>query len=129
MKRKINCDIALFSIGGLSYALIEILWRKYTHWTMVITSGICFVILYRIFSKVSNIALWKKCILGSSIITVIEFIAGCIINLWCKLNVWDYSGIPINLCGQVCALYSVLWGFLTIPIVSICNIIRKKLKF
>ncbi len=129
MKRKINCDLALFSIGGLGYALIEILWRKYTHWTMMITGGICFVILYRIFSKLVNISLWKKCFIGSGLITVIEFISGCIINIWLKLNVWDYSSIPINIYGQICPLYSILWGLLTIPIVFICNIINRKLKF
>lgn len=128
MKRKINCNIALFSIGGFSYAIIEILWRKYTHWTMIITGGICFLVLYRLFKKLVNISLWKKCFIGSGVITSIEFIAGCVINLWCKMNVWDYSKIPINLLGQVCALYSILWGFLTVPIVGICNIINKKFK-
>lgn len=129
MKRKLECDIALFAIGGIAYGLIEILWRKYTHWTMLITGGVCFVVLYRLFTKVVNAALWQKCIIGSGVITAIELVAGCIINIWGKMNVWDYSSMPINLCGQICALYSVLWGLLSIPIVAICNIIKKKLDF
>lgn len=129
MKRKINCDIILFIFGGLGYGLIEILWRKYTHWTMIITGGVCFVVLYRLFSKIIDVALWKKCLLGSGVITIIEFISGCIVNLWYKMNVWDYSAIPGNLFGQVCMLYSFLWGLLTIPIVGICNVINRKLKF
>lgn len=128
MRKRINLDITLFTVGGLGYGLIEILWRKYTHWTMIITGGICFVVLYRMFSKIIDIALWKKCILGSSVITVIEFISGCIVNLWLKLNVWDYSAMPVNLFGQVCVLYSFLWGLLTVPIVGICNLINRKIK-
>ena len=30
------------------------------------------------------------------------------------MNVWDYSGFPLNIMGQVCLLYSVLWGLLSI---------------
>lgn len=34
--------IFLFVVGGLLYAVIEILWRGYTHWTMAILGGMCF---------------------------------------------------------------------------------------
>lgn len=129
MKRKIKCNFVLFSFGGISYGLIEIIWRKYTHWSMVLTGGFCFMVLYRIFKKISDIALWQKCVIGSSVITSVEFVVGCIVNIWGKLNVWDYSKMPANFCGQICLLYSALWGFLTIPIVSICTAIRKKYNF
>lgn len=129
MKRKINCNIALFSFGGLTYGLIEILWRRYTHWSMILTGGLCFTVLYRIFKKLTNIAMWKKCFIGSSVITTVELAVGCIVNLWGKLNVWDYSNLPANFCGQICLYYSTLWGFLTIPISAICKVIQKKFNF
>ena len=129
MKNNTKENFALFSIGGVSYGIIEILWRRYTHWSMVITGGICFMLLYRIFKKLVHIALWKKCIIGSSLITSAEFVTGCVVNLWGKLNVWDYSQLPANFLGQICLYYSFLWGLLTIPIVAICTLIRKKLKY
>lgn len=41
-------DAEIFAIGGLSYGAIEIMWRHYTHWTMVITGGVCFYTLYKL---------------------------------------------------------------------------------
>ena len=35
--------IVLFSIGAMGYGLIEILWRGYTHWSMLTAGGICFM--------------------------------------------------------------------------------------
>ncbi len=26
--------------------MVEILWRGYTHWTMTLTGGVCFLVLY-----------------------------------------------------------------------------------
>ena len=129
MKNTVKGNITLFSIGGVSYGVIELIWRRYTHWTMVITGGVCFVLLYRIFKKLVHIALWKKCIIGSSLITFIEFISGCIVNLWGKLEVWDYSDMPANFLGQICLYYSILWGLLTIPIAAVCKMIRKMLRY
>ncbi len=117
--------LLLFLIGGFSYGLIEILWRRYTHWSMVITGGFCFTALFRCFTKFNKLPLYKKCIIGSTIITVIEFAVGCIVNIWLKLKVWDYSCRPLNLCGQVCLLYSSLWGLLCIPVNYICHALCK----
>ena len=35
----------LFAIGGSIYISLEIFWRGYSHWTMGILGGICFIIL------------------------------------------------------------------------------------
>ena len=34
---------------------------------------------------------------------------GCIVNLWLGWDVWDYSGMPGNILGQVCPRYFLLW--------------------
>ena len=126
MKKRLKNDIAIFTIGGLSYALIEILWRGYTHWTMIITGGICFLVLFRVFSRITHAKLWQKCAAGAAIITAIEFAAGCIVNLWLQMDVWDYSFLPLNLFGQVCLLYTFLWALLCI-ILSLGNGIQPAL--
>jgi len=121
MLKRVKEDTMLFSVGGLAYGAIELLWRHKTHWTMIITGGICFIALFRIFLKLKNIRTIFKCIIGSGVITAIEFLVGCIVNLQFKMNVWDYSGIPLNLLGQICPVYSLLWGVLTLPILFACN--------
>lgn len=35
----------LYAIGGFIYVFLEILWRGYSHWTMWLLGGICFVAL------------------------------------------------------------------------------------
>lgn len=121
-------NIKLFLFGGFSYGALEILWRRKTHWSMVITGGACFLSIFKVFTKFENMHLFKKCCLGSCIITVLEFLCGCIVNIKMKLNVWDYSKAKLNILGQVCPFYSMLWGFLCIPLNSICKRIKKKEK-
>ena len=121
----IKWDMLVFLIGGVTYAMIEIMWRGNTHWTMVLLGGLCFLTLYKLFGYMSNYSLMEKCVLGAIVITALEFVVGCIVNLIFHMNVWNYSRMPLNLSGQICILYSTLWGFLCIPINFIANKIRK----
>lgn len=119
-------NIFLFTFGGIVYGLIEILWRGRTHWSMLLTGGAGFLSLYKIFGRMKDASLFKKCAIGSSVITACEFVSGCIFNLWLKMKVWDYSKLPFNFKGQICALYSFLWGLLCIPINVVCKELRTK---
>jgi uncharacterized membrane protein len=105
----------VYMIGAVSYSVLEILWRGFTHWTMAITGGICFLIFHVANIRITRLRLWGRCLVGCIIITIIEFLAGCTINKILHLNVWDYSGYPFNLWGQICLGYSALWFFLGIP--------------
>lgn len=124
--KRLKGDCILFSIGGIGYALLEILWRRKTHWTMAVTGGTVFVSLYRFYKRFANMKLPLKCISGSLIITIMEFFCGCIVNIKFKLNVWDYSNCRFNIKGQICPFYSMLWAFLCIPISKLCGILCKK---
>ena len=126
--KKLKENSVLFSFGGLTYGIIEILWRRYTHWSMIITGGVCFLLLFRIFNKAQRLTLLKKCLIGSAVITSIEFVVGVVVNIILKMDVWDYSSMPFNLWGQVCPLYSPLWGILTIPISYLCGKMKKVVK-
>lgn len=121
----IKWDMVVFLIGGVTYAMIEIMWRGNTHWTMVLLGGLCFLTLYKLFGYMSNYSLLEKCVLGAIVITALEFVVGCIVNLVFHMNVWNYSRMPLNLSGQICILYSTLWGFLCIPINFIADKIKK----
>lgn len=128
MKKFFGCNFLLFSVGGVLYGFVEILWRSYTHWSMILTGGTCFALLYRIFQKVKLCSLWLKCIIGSTVITAIELLAGYLFNIKMKMKIWDYSRQPLNFHGQICPLYSFLWGILTLPIVGLCSFINRQFK-
>ena len=103
-------EIILGLLGGLIYIGIELLWRGYSHWTMFVLGGICFVILGWINEIIPwDMLLWKQVAIGTMVITGLEFITGCIVNICLEWNVWDYSNMPFNVLGQVCLLYIFLW--------------------
>ena len=104
-------EILLFLIGGRLYTWIEILWRGYTHWTMILLGGLCFVIMGLLNEHIFpwKLSLAAQSLISAAVITFIEFITGCVVNLWLGWNVWDYSGLPFNLLGQICLYYFLLW--------------------
>lgn len=117
--------LILFLFGGVSYLLIEMLWRGYSHWSMFILGGVCFLLIGLINEYFpSDIPLLPQAVLGSFIITLFEFCAGCVLNLYLKLDVWDYYDMPYNILGQICLPYSVLWLFLSIVCVIADDYIR-----
>jgi len=108
--------LMIFLIGGVGYASMEKLFRGFTHWSMFFAGGIVLVILYYVNSKNENAPLWQKCLVGALIITTVELVIGCVVNLWLGWNVWDYSAYPFNFMGQICLAFTVLWFFLCIPL-------------
>ena len=112
-------------IGSIIYMSLEILWRGYTHWTMGVLGGICFICL----GLINELLSWEtplvlQMFIGSVIITILEFITGCIVNLWLGWNVWDYSNLPLNLLGQICLPFSILWYFISAIGIIIDDYIR-----
>ena len=120
--------VMLFSIGAFGYGLLEILWRGYTHWSMLTAGGICFISFAAIGERLKNTRLIVKALIGGGIVTAIEFIFGIIFNIILKKNVWDYSKMPFNIGGQVCMLYSFLWAILSLFCIPFACFISKKLK-
>lgn len=104
----------LFSLGGIFYLLIELLWRGHSHWTMFILGGSCFLALGLLNEFYDySIPLILQMFFGSIIITLFEFITGCIVNLYLGMNVWSYADLPYNILGQICLPYMILWFFLS----------------
>ena len=119
-------NIVIFLFGGAVYSLIEVLFRGFTHWSMTVTGGLCLLIMFRHFTAKPHEPLFMKCLFGAVTITVLEFIAGCIVNLWLGWGVWDYSGMMFNLFGQICLPFSVLWFFITIPAVMLSEFFGRR---
>lgn len=57
--------------------------------------------------------LWKQMLIGASIITILEFVTGIIVNIILEWNVWSYEGVPLNVLGQICLPFSIIWFFLS----------------
>jgi len=104
--------------GGVLYGVLEVLWRGYTHWTMMLLAAMLCVPL-----DLANecfpweLPLCAQAVLGGLTITAAEFAAGCVLNLWLGLGIWDYSALPFNLWGQICLRFSALWCLLAGPVI------------
>ncbi len=115
-----------FILGSTLYPIVEILWRGRTHSSMALAGGLCFVLIDAVCCrKMQKKSLAAKCAAGSLLITFVEFVIGVCVNLILKLNVWDYSALPLNVLGQICLPFSAIWFVLTVPACALCRVCGK----
>lgn len=117
----------LFTIGGAGYGIIELLWRGRTHWTMIIAGGMCFLMFSHVAERFRGRPLVFKASLCALGVTAVELAFGVVFNLIFGMGVWDYSDQPLNLYGQICPLYTLLWAALGLIFVPLADMINKKL--
>ncbi len=110
------------TLGGIGYGLLEIAYRGFTHYSMIIAGGICFCILVSLSKSKKNLLL--LCVGGGIAITAVEFIFGAVFNLWLGMEVWDYSKEKLNLLGQICVRFTVQWCALSAVVLSIARLVR-----
>ena len=123
-KQALCLHTGLTVMGGLGYNLVELLWRGRTHWSMFLVGGLCFEIIGGIHRRMQRSPWLLRGAACAAAVTAVEFISGCIFNLWLRLNVWDYSTMRFHLKGQVCLVYSMLWMGLSIavcPLYALCR--------
>ena len=118
---------AFFIIGGVGYALIELLWRGRTHWSMMLAGGLCFLLLSRIAARYGDRPLFLRAALAALAVTLVEWFFGVTFNILLQMNVWDYSGVPLNFYGQICLGYTLLWGALALIFLPVAGALNKKL--
>ena len=95
----------LFYLGGAAYMTLEFLWRGRSHGSMFLLGGGCFLALGQL--RRLKLPLPALSVLGSGVVTGLELLAGLTVNR--DHAVWDYSAMPLNFRGQICAPYSLLW--------------------
>ena len=116
---------AVFAVGAVGYALIELFWRGRTHWTMMLTGGVCMAFIYHTEKKYSGAARWKRCLADTEMISLCELTVGFFVNILLDWHVWDYSSLPFNIFGQICPLYALLWFLLCLPATYLCAALNK----
>ena len=106
--------IFLFFLGGSIYYNIECLYRGWSHISMFAVGGMSLVLI----GLTNELLEWDwyfeaQVLIGLVDVLIMEFVSGCIVNLWLKLNIWDYSNQPGNILGQICLPFSLLWVLLS----------------
>ena len=97
-------------IRRMLYYSFEVIFRGFSHWSMFILGGICFV-FFAIQGKMVHWqdALWRQLLRCIVFVTAMEFITGIIVNKWLGLAVWDYSDQLPALRADMPAIYGYIF--------------------
>ena len=131
-QKKWNKGAILFCIGGSIYWIIELVWKTIIttgvcHWSMFLLGGLCFLLIGAINEYIPwEMSILKQGIIGAIIVTVLEFIFGVILNIWLKLGIWNYAALPLNILGQVCLPFTIIWFFLSLIAIVVDDYLRWK---
>lgn len=122
---KYGLFVLVFVFGSFVYGALEILWRGYTHPTMLALGGACLAFIYYFEGRYeSRIPFILRNLLYAIFITFAELVFGIILNIWLELGVWDYSELPLDFAGQICVPFSLLWFILSVVCCFVCRAFR-----
>lgn len=92
---------------------------------MTIVGGVCFLLIGHLNERYPwEMALASQMLISTAIVTMVELAAGLVLNVGMGLGVWDYSGMPYNLWGQVCLAFSCAWFLLSLPAILLDDWLR-----
>lgn len=110
-------------IGSFVGVVIELLWCIVSNGYVESRSGLVFGpfnILYGVGAialtaalyKYRNRNIWLSFFMGMLVGSVVEYVCSWAQETVMGSRSWDYSGMPFNLNGRICLLYSIFWGIL-----------------
>lgn len=103
-------QLILFITGFCLYITIEVCYRGYSYPLMGVCGGIILLILDRINDKISwDMDILLQGCIGSLVTTLFEFVIGSICLIFDFNLMWDYSNLPLNFAGIICAPFSLVW--------------------
>lgn len=132
IKNKIKKDLSLILIMGIIYLTIEVTFRALMSkslslkgWTslwMIPVGGLsCYIIGILnekcLFRKQCKMPMKIQGIIGSLVISFLELSTGYLFNIKLGYKLWNYYDMPLNICGQVSLLFSIIW-VLMVPLGS-----------
>lgn len=111
MSRKISEYLLLWAVGGCLYYSFEVIFRGFSHWSMFVLGGIC--MMFCVWQ--GEVMKWEDSFVRQVLrcmvfVTACEFITGIIVNKWMHWQVWDYTGVPLQLWGQICVPFMVIFS-------------------
>jgi len=115
----------LFGLGGCGYVGLEYLWRGWSHGSMFLAGGTCFLLLGKLNKTQPRLTLPLRALAGAMIITSVELLAGLLANR--NYQVWDYRRMPMNFYGQVCLPYSLLWIPVSLGAMALYNVLDRRI--
>lgn len=128
---KRTLSMLLWTWGGTVYFLLEVAYKTLTgrpeaiSWTMLVLAIVLSIPVERCGSEMPwESPLWFQAICCSALVTVVEFFSGLILNVWLDLGVWDYSGLPGNVLGQICPQFFSVWFILCFAIIPVFDWMR-----
>lgn len=109
--KKLSEYLFLWAAGGCIYYAFELLFRGFSHWTMFVLGGVCFL-FFDIQGKMLQWKdpLWRQILRCVIFVTSLEFMTGIVVNKWLHLHVWDYSGLPFQVFGQICLPFTIIFS-------------------
>ena len=115
----------LFATGGCSYVALEYLWRGWSHGSMFLAGGSCFLLLGKLQKTRPQLSLLPRAAVGAGIITGVELLTGLLANR--SYTVWDYRDVPLNFHGQICLPFCLLWAPISLGAMYAYDYLDKKI--
>ena len=122
---RILLSVILFFAGGAGYIALEFLWRGWSHFSMFLAGGICFLLLGKLNATRPRLPFALRGIVGAGVITMIELLAGLIFNR--DYGVWDYRHLPVNFHGQICLRFFLLWIPISLGAMVLYSFLQRRL--
>lgn len=103
--------IALFCIGAFLYITIEICFRGYSYYAMMLLSGALFIAIDNINDEYFpwDLDFIIQSLFGAGLITLSELIVGETVKITQSVPMWDYSNLPLNFDGVICVPFFLIW--------------------
>ncbi len=95
----------LFYLGGMLYTALELMWRGWSHGSMFLLGGLCFLMIGAM--ERTSLPLPARATLDAGMVTALELGCGLVVNR--QFLVWDYRHLPLNFQGQICLPFTLLW--------------------
>lgn len=124
-------SMLLWTWGGTLYFFLEVAYKSLTghperiSWTMLVLAIVLCIPVERAGYQLPwACPLWLQAAVCAALVTLVEFCAGCVLNLWLGLDIWDYSALPLHLYGQVCLPFSLAWWVLCFAFIPVFDCLR-----
>ncbi|MBC7959154.1 MAG: hypothetical protein H7X94_04730 [Vallitaleaceae bacterium] len=107
----------LFLLFSYTYYFLEILYDGRSHWTMFVCGGLSGIFGHLLVQAIPEMPILEKSLLITLMILALEYISGYFVNIQMGLQVWDYSALPLNIDGQICFRFALLWFVVFSPFI------------